>query len=68
MNERLAGKKVVLIGPVGYGKSSTGNTLLKDPNAFSRGRSMNRVSVDIKHKTGLNGLTVVDCPGICCFI
>ena len=60
----MNGKKVVLIGPVGYGKSSTGCTLAGERYAFGIGRDVNRVSLEIEIEEGKNGITVVDCPGI----
>ena len=61
---KMNGKKIVLIGPVGYGKSSTGCTLAGERYAFGIGRDVNRVSLEIEIEAGKNGITVVDCPGI----
>jgi hypothetical protein len=60
----MNGKKIILIGPVGYGKSSTGCTLIDERYAFGTGKNINRVSLEIEIEKGKNGITVVDCPGI----
>jgi hypothetical protein len=60
----MNGKKIILLGPVGYGKSSTGCTLTGERYAFGIGKNINRVSLEIEIETGKNGITVVDCPGI----
>ena len=59
----MEGKRIILIGPVGHGKSSTGNTLTKC-NAFTTGADINRVTTEVKIMDGVNHMIVVDCPGI----
>ena len=61
---KMNGKKIVLIGPVGYGNSSSCCTLIGDRYAFGIRRDENRVSLEIEIEAGKNGITVVDCPGI----
>ena len=56
-------KKLVLIGPVGYGKSTTGCTLLRKRDAFTKGSDINRITLQFQAHNG-NGLHVIDCPGI----
>ena len=63
----MNGKKIVLLGPVGYGKSSTGCNLTGDSYAFTVGKDLNRISIDIQIATGKNGVVVIDCPGMNCF-
>ena len=59
----MEGKSIVLIGPIGHGKSSTGNTLTKSLS-FAYSSDLERVTRDVRIRTGSNNLTVVDCPGI----
>ena len=54
-------KTLLLIGPTGAGKSTTGCTLLRDPYAFTKGADMNRVTLGFESHYG-NGLHVIDCP------
>ena len=61
-------KKIVLLGPVGYGKSTTGCTLTENRFAFTTGEDINRVSLVLQIRTGRNGLVVIDCPGILFFM
>ena len=60
----MEGKKVFLIGPIGYGKSTTGCTLLESRNAFTKGADMNRVTTSYSSKLGSNGMRVIDSPGV----
>jgi predicted GTPase len=54
-------KKLVLIGQVGNGKSSTGNTLC-GKLVFSIGNDINRVTTKIKN-ANCNNYIIFDCPG-----
>lgn len=54
-------KSLVLIGPMGHGKSTTGNNLC-GANCFTTGEDVTSVTQEIKFKT-IKNLTVVDCPG-----
>ena len=56
-----ARKKLVLIGQVGNGKSSTGNTLCGE-EIFTVGNDINRVTTEIE-KGYCTDYTLVDCPG-----
>lgn len=55
-------KKLILIGPMGHGKSTTGNTLCGGANCFSSGQDVVSVTQKIKMQVHEN-LTVIDCPG-----
>lgn len=54
-------RSVILIGPMGHGKSTTGNYILGS-NAFTSGSSVNRITEMIQIETR-NGITIADCPG-----
>jgi len=58
-------KKFIILGLMGYGKSTTGNKLCGD-QFFTVGNDINRITTSIKfQKTKKSNvdLTVVDCPG-----
>lgn len=53
--------KLLVIGPMGHGKSSTGNKILKG-NYFTKGKSVGRVTESVQMAEA-NGIKIVDCPG-----
>jgi hypothetical protein len=60
----MESKKLFLIGPIGYGKSTTGCTLLRKRNAFTSGSDMQRVTGVLRSHLGTNGWLVIDSPGV----
>ena len=61
INQKNKTKRLLLIGNLGHGKSTTGNFLLKR-SFFTRGDISDRVTNDIKTCTS-NGYTITDTPG-----
>ena len=57
-------KTLILVGPLGYGKSSTGNYLLQD-SVFTEGDDARPVTTSAKMSISNSGLKIVDCPGFC---
>ena len=58
----LSQKRLLLIGPPGSGKSSTGN-FLTERNYFTVGERRTRVTTEVKIKSHENGLMIGDFPG-----
>jgi ribosome biogenesis GTPase A len=59
----LKDKRVLLVGPPGSGKSSTGNTLSNN-RIFTTGNRPSRVTTEIEIKRSQNGLIICDMPGL----
>jgi ribosome biogenesis GTPase A len=59
---RITGKRLVLIGPPGHGKSRTANTLIGS-NRYSYGDSRSRHTLRIQDETNEDCLMIVDIPG-----
>jgi len=55
-------KKFVIVGPMGYGKSTTGNKLCGD-DVFTIGSDVTRITTSIQYQETSANLTIVDCPG-----
>lgn len=55
-------RKFVIVGPMGYGKSTTGNKLCGD-DCFTVGNDISRITKSIKFQKTNADLTVIDCPG-----
>jgi hypothetical protein len=60
----MESKIIFLIGPIGYGKSTTGCTLLRKRNAFTSGSDIQRVTGVLRSQVGTNGMLVIDSPGV----
>jgi hypothetical protein len=54
-------KRVILIGAMGHGKSTSGNKILRG-NYFTSGRSIGRVTESVQIKEA-NQIKIADCPG-----
>jgi hypothetical protein len=60
----MESKKIFLFGPIGYGKSTTGCTLLRKRNGFTSGSDIQRVTGVLRSQVGTNGILVIDSPGV----
>jgi ABC-type dipeptide/oligopeptide/nickel transport system ATPase component len=58
----LAQKRLFIIGPPGAGKSRTGNTLTNG-NHFKYGRSLDRITTEVRIRSHPDGLMIGDMPG-----
>ena len=62
-SSRLNGKRIIIIGPPGHGKSRTANTLIGS-NKYPYGDTRSRHTLRMQCETNENGLSIIDLPGI----